>query len=253
MRIKMENTMKKISEIISSNVISLYEGEELGYAYNIAFDYKTKKCKYLYILNEEENLINIAKFCDIYKIGIDCIYIKNSSLIELENNNECDLTRCKSPLNLKIYDACGKYLGVCHDIEIDDNNSIISLILNEEKKIEADKIINIGSVIIVGDKKISLSKFKPDKLIKIAKTPREEKVAILDKEVEPIPKAKDSTPQNKIITDSRFLMGRKIIQDVIAFNGEMIARCGTTINKDILNKASLYGKLIEIARFSTNK
>ncbi len=245
--------MKKISEIISSNVISLYEGEELGYVHNIAFDYKTKKCKYLYILNEEENLINVAKFCDIYKIGIDCIYIKNSSLIELENNHERDLSKCKSPLNLKIYDTSGKYLGVCHDIEIDDNNSIISLILDEEKKIDADNIINIGSVIIIGEKKIALSKFKPDKSIKVAKKPSNEKVVILDKEVEPIPKAKDITPQNKIITDSRFLMGRKIIQDIIAFNGEMIARCGTTINKDILNKASLYGKLIEVARFSTNK
>lgn len=245
--------MKKISEIISSNVISLYEGEELGYAYNIAFDYKTKRCKYLYILNEEENLINVARFCDIYKIGIDCIYIKNSSLIELENNHECDLSKCKSPLNLKIYDTSGKYLGVCHDIEIDDNNSIISLILDEEKKIEAGNIINIGSVIITGEKKIALSKFKPDKLIKVAKSPTDKKVVILDKEVAPAPKTKDSTQQNKIITDSRFLMGRKIIQDIIAFNGEMIARCGTTINKDILNKASLYGKLIEVARFSTNK
>lgn len=245
--------MKKISEIISSTVISLYEGEELGYAYNIAFDYKTKKCKYLYILNEEENLITVAKFCDIYKIGLDCIYIKNSTLIELKDNHECELNKCKSPLNLKIYDTDGKFLGVCRDIEINENNAINNLILEEDNKIESDNIINIGSVIIVGEKKISLSKFKPDKLIKIAQTHKKEKVVILDKEIEPIQHKKDNTSQNKLITDSRFLMGRKISQDIIAFNGEMIARCGTTINKDILNKASLYGKLIEVARFSTIK
>ena len=60
----------------------------------------------------------------------------------------------------------------------------------------------------------------------------------------------ETNTQNKIITDFRFLIGRILSQDVIALNGEMIARKDSIVTKDIVNKASSYGKLVEIARYS---
>ena len=58
---------------------------------------------------------------------------------------------------------------------------------------------------------------------------------------------------NKIITDFRFLIGRILNKDILALNGEIIAKNGNVINKDIVNKASYYGKLVEIARYSKQK
>ena len=63
-------------------------------------------------------------------------------------------------------------------------------------------------------------------------------------------KNEQTPPSNKIITDFRFLIGRYLSQDIVAFNGELIAKKDAVITKDIVNKASSYGKLVEIARYS---
>ena len=73
--------MYKISDIISTPVISLYEGEHIGIIYNIMFDYRQKKCNFACILNENDNIPRLIKFKDIFKIGNDCIFIKNTSFI----------------------------------------------------------------------------------------------------------------------------------------------------------------------------
>ena len=75
--------MNKISEIISTPVISLYEGEYIGIIYNIIFDYKQKKCNYACVLDEKTNIPQIIKFKDIYKIGSQCVFIKNKSYLNL--------------------------------------------------------------------------------------------------------------------------------------------------------------------------
>ncbi len=239
--------MKKISEIISSTVISLFESSEVGIIYNITFDHKTKKCKYVYVLNEETNIIYTLKYSNIIIFGKDCTYIKNISTLELADNLISEFGNSTTPLNKKVYSLDGSYIGTCKDAEIDENGTIANLTL-DSMEMSANKILNIGTVIIAGEEKFNTNKYKPNSNIKKIKANNESKVVILDTEPH-----LQNTSQNKIITDARFLMGRKIIQDILAFNGELIARSGATITKDILNKASNYGKLVEIARYSTNK
>lgn len=238
--------MKKISQLISSRVISLFESDEVGIVYNLIFDYKTKKCKYVCVLNEENNIMYSLKYQDVINFGKDCVYIKNTSTTEPVDNLAPKLNPLATPLNKKVFTIEGEYLGDCRDIEIDDNGNIINLVL-ENKKIEKSQIANIGSVIITSDKHIKMSKFKPETKIQSDENPK--KVAILSS----IVPAPTPTPSNKLITDSRFLMGRKILQDILAPNGEIIAKNGGTITKEILHKAGSYGKLLEVARFSTNK
>lgn len=238
--------MKRISEIISSTVISLFESSEVGIIYNVTFDNKSKKCKYTYVLDEERNIMYKLKYLNVVDFGKDCTYIKNIGTMELADNF-ADEKNVSTPLNKKVYNLSGEYIGTCKDAEIDDNGNLIQIIL-DSTELSSDKILNIGSVIIIGDEKFNISKYKPSNNIKITKIKNENKVIILD-----TPQIENNLPQNKIITDARFLMGRKIIQDILAFNGELIARSGATITKDILNRASNYGKLVEIARYSTNK
>ena len=238
--------MNKISNIISSVVIGIYESEILGIVYNITFDEKTKKCKYMCILNEETDIMHVVKFKDIYSIGQDCVYIKNLKVAELQSNLDKDIEYCKNPLNLKIYDIDGNHLGTSQDIEIDDNYQIINIISSNNTTIPVNQVINIGSVIIVGKKKFAISKFKPEANIKILNNHIENKVSILSNIVsKPI-------EQTKIITDSRFLIGRKITKEIRTFSGEIIAKCGSIINREILSKASAFGKIIEVSRYSIN-
>lgn len=237
--------MYKISDIISTPVISLYEGEYIGIVYNIMFDYKFKKCNYACILDENDNIPHLIKFKDIYKIGPSCIYIKNKSMLSLETNCEKEIEKNLNPINLKVFDLECNFLGTSQDIIIDDKYSIEKLILNNQKIITKEEIFNIGkTAIIIGKSKLNIKKLRPtSKVIKIQKT--QQKVTILSS-----PKSNDFIPSNKILTDFRFLIGRILSQDIIAINGELIAKKDAVVTKEIVNKASYFGKLVEIARYS---
>lgn len=238
--------MYKISDIISTPVISLFEGEYIGIIYNIMFDFKQKKCNYACILDENDNIPHLIKFKDIYKIGSSCIYIKNKSALNLETNCEQEIEKNLNPINLKTFDLNCNYLGTSQDVIINDQYSIEKLILNNEKAISKDEIFNIGkSAIIVGKSVVNIKNLRPkNKVIKIQKA--NQKVTILSSPL----KANTSNPNNKIITDFRFLIGRILSQDVLAINGELIAKKDAVVTKEIVNKASYFGKLVEIARYS---
>ena len=236
--------MYKISDIISTPVISLYEGEHIGIIYNIMFDYRQKKCNFACILNENDNIPRLIKFKDIFKIGNDCIFIKNLTCLDLETNCEKEMEENTNPINLKVYNLSCEFLGTSHDIIVDDNFRISQIVLNNGKIIERNDILNIGKSTIIVGSDVSIQKFKPVvKSIKIQNSPK--KVMILSDFIN-----SETNTQNKIITDFRFLIGRILSQDVIALNGEMIARKDSIVTKDIVNKASSYGKLVEIARHS---
>ncbi len=237
--------MYKVSDIISTPVISLFEGEYIGIIYNIMFDYKQKKCNYACILDEKDNIPKLIKFRDIYRIGNECIFIKNQTYLDLESNCDKEIEENTNPINLKVYNLNCEYIGTSHDIIIDKDYKIDKIILNNGKVINRDEIFNIGKTTIIVGNDVSIQKFKPvTKNVKIQNV--EKKVMILSSLI----KNEQTPPSNKIITDFRFLIGRYLSQDIVAFNGELIAKKDAVITKDIVNKASSYGKLVEIARYS---
>lgn len=240
--------MYKISDLISTPVISLFECEYLGIINNIYFDSKQKKCTYVCILNESENIKKIIKIQDIYKIGKECVFVKNKSNINLKTDCDKELFNSFSLINLLVFNLEGLKLGISHDIIIDKNFNLDKIILNNSQELNSKEIFNISkSMILISKSKISTLKFKPKSNVIKQNIPNN-KVIILNKdkqeEKEPI------TNNEKIITDYRFLIGRKLLKDIQSFNGEVIAKKSTAISKDIIKKASLIGKLVEVARYS---
>ena len=155
--------MYKISDIISTPVISLYEGEHIGIIYNIMFDYRQKKCNFACILNENDNIPRLIKFKDIFKIGNDCIFIKNLTCLDLETNCEKEMEENTNPINLKVYNLSCEFLGTSHDIIVDDNFRISQIVLNNGKIIERNDILNIGKSTIIVGSDVSIQKFKIQK------------------------------------------------------------------------------------------
>jgi sporulation protein YlmC with PRC-barrel domain len=252
----MELTMYKVSDIISMPIISLYECDYHGIIYNILFDCKLKKCKLAHIFNEEDNLQKVMRFAEVFKIGKDCIFVKNNTSLDLECNNE-KVIDCSSPLlNLQVYDINGKNIGKCTDVEINKNFYIESIIVDSDHKIENKNIINIGkSAILIGEHS-QLSRFRPRLTIQTKQPCNENKVIILDEiKIDESKNTQLTIPieQSKIITDYKLLIGRTLTQDIKTLNGEIISKKDSIVTKEIINKASMYGKLIEIARYSTNK
>jgi len=254
--------MNKISEIISLPVISLYESQYCGIITNILFDYKQKKCKYAIIVNENDNIPKILKLSDIFKIGKDCIFIKNKTKIQLESNYSQELESLNNPINLNSYNLDGEYLGCCTDIIINNSFYINEIILDSSKKLPTCNIFNMGEIVLFDSNKISMKKFQPRQSIQKTKTNTiantESRVVILsnnqnNQELQTHTSPETSNQNTKIITDFRFLIGRILSKDIIAFNGEVVAKKDSIITKDIVNKASGYGKLVEIARYSNKK
>ncbi len=247
--------MYKISEIISSPVISLYESEFQGTIYNIIFDCKTQKCKFICLLNEEDNIEKVVNINDIYKVGPNCVFIKNTSCIELKSNYDYLTCNYSSLINLPIYNISGENLGIVLDIELNDNFNLEKFYLNNGKELEYNKLFNLGkSTILISDTTVNITKFKP-KLKSISNKQCENKVIILS-DTQSFTNNINSTSKpplkqnNKIITDYRFLINRTITQDILALNGELVAKQNSKITKEIINKASLLGKLMEVARYS---
>lgn len=248
--------MYKISEIISSPVISLYESEFQGTILNIIFDCKTQKCKFLSIINDEDELEKVININDIYKVGTHCVFIKNTSCIELKSNYDYLSCNYSSLINLPIYNLEGENLGIVQDIELDSKFNLERIYLNNGNKIEYNNLVNLGkSAILISDSTVNISKFRPK--LKPATTTKQcpNKVIILSDQYNTTTKSKAQNKSynkqnNKIITDYRFLINRTITQDILSFNGELIAKQNSKVTKEIINKASLYGKLMEIARYS---
>ena len=242
--------MYKISEIISSPIITLYEGDNQGIIYNILFDTKLKIGKMICVLNENENIHKTLLVSNIYKIGKDCIFIKNSNLLDLKCCNDMIMHNLSTLINLHVYDFDGNLLGTCSDVIINHKLKIESIELNSGKIINVKNIINIGKkIILVNDSKISITRFKPLLQIGVHKQQENKVIILSDKNNTKI--NNNINNANKLITDSNFLIGRTIEKDIVAINGEIIAKKGTKITNEILKTASLYGKVIEIARYST--
>lgn len=231
-------------------VISLYESELHGIIYNVLFDPKSLKVKYMCVLNEEDGIQHVLNISDIFKIGKNCVFIKNSKVLELECTQEHVLNYYNNILNLKVYNMAGEELGNSQDIEIDEKFKINDIILNSQKVIPSSNIINIGkSIILTNESKANISRFKPRyKHIKYQEIDSNKVIILNDLNT----KSKDVI-NNKIMTNSSFLIGRTLTQDIQAPNGEIIAKKNSIINNELLNKASIYGKVIEIARHSIKK
>lgn len=240
--------MYKLSDIISSPVISLYESEFQGIIYNAMFDSKQKKCKYLCVRKEEDGIQRLLKANDIFLVGSECLFIKNSTKLELQCNFDNEIITCFNPLNLPVYNMNGKLLGTSTDVIVDKKLNIIAIELNNGESISSQNICNLGkNIILTNEKHVNISRFKPQNIKILNKTDKENKVIILSPTKQTIQQNKTV---EKIVTDFKFLVGRTISQDVLASNGEIIAKNGTTLTKDIIKKASLYGKLVEITRYS---
>ena len=234
-------------------VISLYESEFQGIIFNVIFDFKNKKCKYLCVLNEEDGIQKILKINDIYLIGEECVFIRNDSVLELECNYDNELYNCNTPLNLRTYDMEGKLLGTSSDIILDEKFNIQSITLNNGQDINCENVFNLGkTIILTTNANVNIAKFKPKQKTTIKKVDSNKVTILTDSSIMKGGNQENLTI-NKIITDFRFLVGRILSKDIVAVNGEMIAKTGSTITKDIVNKASFYGKLVEIARYSNKK
>ena len=235
--------MLKVSNIISSYVVSVYNGQIEGVVSNILFNEK-KRAKYLIISQNDEQFL-VLDTAKIYKIGDGAVIVKNSNALDLMASKELEIKNCFSPINSIVVSLNGNFLGYVSDIELDEKLNMKNFVVREGEVINLNNIINISdSAIIIStdEKKPKLGNFKEKSKIEISLNNSNEIVSILEKP--------DTILPNRTVTNYNFLINRKVSKNILNFNGEVIIKENQIITSKILDIARINGKIRELTKYS---
>ena len=234
--------MSKVSNIISSYVVSVYNGQIEGIVSNILFNDK-KQAKYLIISQNDEQFLALETK-KIYKTGNGAIIIKNNDVLELMESVEYRLKEYFSPINSIVVSIDGNYLGHVSDIELDDKYNIQNFIVDGQSY-ALNKAVNISeSVIIINtlNKPQKLANFRSKNKIVISNEKiKNQTVNVMENQ---------TILPNRTIVNYNFLIGRKVSKDILNFNGEIIIKENQIVNSKILDIARINGKIRELTKVS---
>ncbi len=234
--------MSKVSNIISSYVVSVYNGQIEGIVNNILFNNK-RQAKYLVISQNDEQFL-VLETKDIYKTGEGAVIVKNSDVLSLMESSELKIKECFSPINSIVVSIDGDYIGHVSDIELDNKYNIKNFIVDGQV-FELNKVINISeSAIIINtlDTKTSLSKFKSKtKIVMGNERITNQTVSVMSNQ---------TILPNRTMLNYNFLIGRRVSKDILNFNGEIIIKENQTVNSKVLDIARINGKLRELIKVS---
>lgn len=134
--------MRKVSEILGKNIISLYEGKRIGIIENVAFDKKLKKLKSFIVYDEDGDDIDrlFVPSGGVKIEGENAVMIKNLEKVVEDTKN---IYSKKNPMNADVYNLKGTLLGKVNEVLIaSDTNDIYSLLLNDGTEILQTQIVS---------------------------------------------------------------------------------------------------------------
>lgn len=236
--------MYSYKEIISLPVLSLYEGELLGVVDKLLFDKKLKKLVEITLVGEDGLKFSLQTK-NIYRIGKNAITIKNNQCIELKVENENLIT---APIGSKAYSIQGEFLGVIHNIIINEKFLTTQIELENQKSLNSNLVASSGKNTIISFNKTrnaNIKQFFPHK--------QEEDVKIEENKIEQAPtsnEVKEKPNKQKTNFSSDFLLGRICTKDIFNFNNEILIKAHSTITKKNLKEVIKFGKIRELMLFS---
>lgn len=224
--------MVNVSELISLPVINLYDLDYEGTIEKVCFDKNSLRPMCLLIYSESDEMLKALEYKNVFKICKDCVFIANSTKITLYENRELELSDLICPLNAMCYDLDGIKLGKITEICVE--NRVLHSIKIGEKTIPKSNVLKWSDkLILVGENKVNINRFRPKLKIKN------------DKNTQQIVSTMSLNPM-RTITNYDFLLKRKVAKDIVNPNGEIIAKSGTIITFNLINKLKYYGKLKEL-------
>ncbi len=229
--------MEKLSEIISKKVISLGDGEEVGYILSPIFEGMSLRG-----FNICDNESEMEKF-----LAVDDILFKDSAVFipSVFCMQNVAVEEGRSPLGKLVYTLEGECLGRVEECFV-CKNKLYKLQTNL-CEIMQKNIAQIGKDFVIFQKnsKKSLKNSKKS-LKKINFSQVLPKVEILNK-IENVEKNDDflgysvSVPI-KVIANKSNILGKKLIKDVYGFNNELIGKENDFITEKMIKKAIKHNK-----------
>ena len=236
----LEDNLEKVSLLIGKSVISIFDGEMIGFVKNVVFDKTFSKIEWLEIFDENSDKEYYLNTKDIYSLA-DVIVIKNNDCLYLKQTLDID---AKNPINFSVFTTEGKKIGKIADVEIDKKLKTQFFIISD-KNIALNKILNIGKniAILQPEKLTKLSIYKSKAKFSANHSKKNNLVTIENK----ILNRNKITVPKKVLTDNfSFLIGRKLDKNIYTDNKQLIAKKQSIITSQIIDIASKNGKLKEL-------
>ena len=235
----MKNVM--VSEVIAKEIITLDNGQNVGYVLDVCFDNTLSKVLGYVVADEESERENFLPKVGIKLDGEDCIFIENSYKQEL---NFSGFTN--NPIGKKVYSDKGGFLGIVKDV-ICENFTPIKLITTI-CEIPSKNIYSNGSACLFfsekkkkKNKNINKFNFASDNFLPKAET---QNIQIQNSKFQIA-----STNNNKIANPSKVmlapssLLNKTATCDIYGLNNELIIKEGQIINQTKIDKARKHGKI----------
>ncbi len=232
--------MSKISDIISKQVVSLYEARLVGTIVNVNFDEKFSKLKNFIVVDEEGDRELELSVKDVYSQK-DSFVIKNEAKLkavffEAETNN---------PINKICITIAGEVLGKISDVEL-CGEEVKEILLESGVKVTSEQVLACESVLIInrGENKVKRAGFAPrakkvspdNIVVKIQEEENafEEKIA---------PKPVQLVPPRFV---AKTLLGQISLKTIKGLNNEIIVKKGEQITNKVLERAKLHNVLNQL-------
>lgn len=236
------------SEIRNKTILSINNAMLLG---KIKGVYINKETKIPYSLGvESEDGYKSLKIKDIFCYNDIVTVLKDEMVGDLINPDEYVFIDIGS----KVYDVKAFAIGTVDDLKLNPI-SLNACVICKDVFIRMHKVVCMQSdVILVNTQKKRLKKKTPlPKTVVVAKEIPEKEVieAISDNKTVNVLESNqilaNKAQNKKVISNYNFLLGRKILRDIVGINQELFAKKDTLITPKIISDAKASGKLVELS------
>ena len=265
--------LKKSVEILNLPIISITEGRELGMSKTLLIDAKNGTIAAITIEDEDwYRGVKLLPYSSVIAIGDDAVTITSSeNILTLEDASDYEtmLDANVKIIGTKAITKSGTIQGRVSEIYIGEGGKIEKCAIvapdDTESEIDANQISIFGKQVTVidppdGEKKTESVKpaakplkaapaptpeKKPEPTPAAAPAPEPQKAA----QPEPVAKPVEEAVADKATEERhrRFLLGKKAVRRITTDNGIVIAEAGADITEEVLQKAKLANKFIELS------
>ncbi len=265
--------LKKSVEILNLPIISITEGRELGMSKTLLIDAKNGTVAAITIEDEDwYRGVKLLPYSSVIAIGDDAVTITSSeNILTLEDASDYEtmLDANVKIIGTKAITKSGTIQGKVSEIYIGEGGKIEKCAIiapdSTESEIDANQISIFGKQVTVidppeGEKKTEsvkpAAKPEPVKAAKPAPAPEKKPEPAPAPAPEPPKTAQPEAakPAEESAADKateerhrRFLLGKKAARRITTDNGVVIVEAGADITEEVLQKAKLANKFIELS------
>ena len=243
--------MKKVTDTLSKEIVSVCEGEIAGIVTNVYTDGKLERVRGYKVSSEDRDEGRFLPLRRLIAEG-DAMIVCGKYALEETSLSEC-------PLGSKVFDTAGAFCGVLRDLLFDEETGRVLSLVADEKEIDPMRVIRFGKNAVVlrapcHDGKVFRRSAKSRSRKKKDSVPALPAVSSKTIAEPPLPIESEGTPVETVSLEERdifplqdyaFLLGRIVLKR-IGEGADLVASENEIVTTDIILNAREKGKLVEL-------